>query len=429
MNFNRLMLAALGSIIGFCSITSQAEAVIVSVKTFGMAATGVAYPQDALAGAFNPAGPVEIGDRMDLGITWGHDEGSARIKGNLIPPFLVGGGAINGKYRGYKTKDSYSPDFGINKRLGCDNEWAIGLVAYNRNYSKTTYNRPFLLLGTSKLGLEYVHETISPVLAYKINDQHNIGISVNYMVQRVKVTGLENFDNAFRSVAPGHVTNREYDYSTGVGFTLGWQWHITDCITFGLTYQPETSMSRFHKYKGFFANRGKFNIPTTYSGGIAWRFIECATIAFDIQRYQWTDIRALHNPIEHDGTIELLGSKHGPGFGFKSQTFYRLGVDYALNEQWTVRAGYRYGNTPIRATQTVVNQLTLDTVEHFITVGATYAINECHEVSSFFAYGFRNNIDGKHSIPEGIPPTGFGGGNSNLDRTQLALGLSWGWNY
>lgn len=428
MRLNRLCLITLGSFVGFLSLSTSAEAILASVKTFGMAATGVAYPQDALAAAFNPAGHVEIGDRVDFGNTFSQYRGHSKIKGNIIPPFLIGG-PVNGTYNGYKTNSINTPDFGINKRLGCECEWAIGLVAYNRNFSKTRYNKPFLLLGNKPAGLEYVHETISPVIAYKINDSHNIGISINCNIQRLKVNGIENFANPFRSVSPNNVTDKGYDYSTGWGVTFGWQWHITPTLTFGLTYQPETPMPKFHKYKGFLAQKGRFNIPTFYSAGIAWRFVECATIAFDVQRYEWKQIRALHNDLIHDGVLEKLGSKNGPGFGWKNQTFYRVGVDWAICESWIVRAGYRYGNSPIRRSQTVVNQLTLETVESFVTCGATYIINECNELSAFFAYGFQHGIKGKNSIPPGLPPRGFGGGEADLTQQQYAVGFSYGFEY
>lgn len=417
MNFHRPLMITLGTIMVLCGFSSSADALLASVKTFGMAATGVAYPQDALVGAFNPAGHAEIGDRLDAGITWAHDTGHTRIKGNLNP-------SLNGKYKAFKTKDFYVPDFGINKSFGCDCNWALGFIVYNRNFNKTTYNRPFVLLGTSNAGSEYLHQTVSPVLAYKINDCHSVGISVNYQVQRLKVNGLQNFDNALRSVSPGKVTNRGYDWSTGWGVTIGWLWHIMPELTFGLTYQPETEMRDFKKYKGFVAHKGDFNIPTSVSTGLAWRFMECATIAFDVQYYAWKDIDSLHNPLLHDGVLELLGSKHGPGFGFRSQFYYRLGIDYALMDNLTIRAGYRTTNGPVRRSQTVVNILTQDVVNNFLTVGATYIWDECNEFSTFFAYGFENKIKGKDSIP-----AAFGGGEADLTARKFAFGLSWGLNY
>jgi long-chain fatty acid transport protein len=449
MKLQRYLIATLS--IAIClSWSSQAEALIASVKSLGMAAAAIAYPLDAFAGAFNPAGQVEICDRVDAEITWGHNTGHARIRGNALDniPFFSNplspgfvGGRINGRYTGMRTKSVYAPSFAINKRLGCCNEWAVGLIVYNRNFQKTTYNKPFVLLGTSHLGLEYLHETISGVLAYNINECHNIGVTLNYNVQRLKVNGLEKIDKApsvlspIGSVRPGHVTNKGYSWSTGWGVTFGYMWHITDCVTIGLTYQPETSMRRFHKYKGFLAHRGKLNIPPFYSGGISWRVWDCVTAAFDVQCYDWRHIKSLNNPLLHKGRIELLGSKNGPGFGFKAQVFYRFGVDWQVTDCWSVRAGYRYGNSPIRRTQTVVNLLSLDTVTQFLTLGTTYAFNPCWEASAFFAWGFKHKIKGKHSIPEGIPIAlpgvqfGFGGGEADLTEEKFALGVAIGWNY
>lgn len=441
MKLNRMLAATLGLCLSL-GVSGSADALLASVKTLGMAATGIAYPQDALAAAFNPAGAVEICDRIDIGFTWAQDKGHSRIHGNELPEQILAflGGPVNGTFNGFKQSNAWNPDFGINKRLGCDNEWAVGLVVFNRNYQKTTFDKPFVLLGTSNPGLEYINETASAVIAYRINECHNIGLNINLQGERLKVNGLEHVGNplfpGLQTVHPGHVTNKGYDYAFGWGVTLGWQWHITDCLTFGLTYQPQTSMTKLKKYDGFI-HKGKLDVPAIYSGGIAWRFCDCATIAFDVQHYDWNGVRNLHKPLLHTETVdnvevevlEPLGSKNGPGFGFRSQTFYRLGIDYNINCDWTIRAGYRYGNTPIRPSQTIVNQLTLDTPENFFTCGFSYRPNCNNEISGFFAWGFEKTIKGKHSIPEGFPPNGFGGGECDLTARKAAVGISWGYYY
>lgn len=445
MKLNRFWIACTLAAAITC-FTARTEAVIVSVKTFGMAATGVAYPLDALAAAFNPAGAVEICDRLDLGVTWSHDFGHSKVKGNSLDTFppihAVLGGNVNGKFEGFKTKDVYSPDFGINKRLGCNNEWAVGLVLYNRNYSKTTYNKPFVLFGHTNPGLEYLQETISPYVAYKWCD-FNVGVSVNWMIQRLKINGIQGFDrapsptNPIGSAHPGHVTNKGYDYSNGVSFTLGAQWHILPCLTVGVVYQPKTYMSKMEKYKGFLP--GKLDVPAMYAAGIAWRVIDCVVVAFDWQQYAWSDVRPFHNPLLHNGILAPLGSKNGPGFGFRDQNFFRVGVDWQIDSCWSVRAGFRHANAPVRRSQTAVNQFTLDTIEDYITCGASYRLNCAHEFSIFTAYGFEKTIKGKNSIPPGVPnvalaqllgvPFGFGGGEADLTAGKFVLGVSWGWNY
>lgn len=424
MKFNRLLTVLFGGVLAMLGTTSNAEALLASVKSTGMAGAATAYPQDTLSAAYNPAGFVEVGNRLDLGIAWAHYWGRTKIHGNTAPPFL---GQINGTFNAYKTPNFYSPEFGVSKVFGCDCQFAYGWVLYNRNQSKTTYNVNFPLLGRTHLGLEYVHEQFGPVFAWKVNDCLNLGMSFNINGQRLKVNGLQNFANPRGSIEPNRVTNRGYSYSFGYGVTLGAQLHINPCLTLGFAFTPEVHMRRFKKYSGFLAKRGRFNLPEIWIAGIAWRFLPCATVAFDIQHDVWRRIPSIHHTLLHDGRLEQLGSKHGPGFGWRSRTYFRLGLDYALNDCWIVRAGWRFAPTPIRRTQTVVNSLTMEPlVEHVFTMGATWMYNSCQEASAFFAYGFEKKLKGKHSIPTGIP---FFGGNADLQQNLFVFGLAWGWNW
>lgn len=428
MNFRAFgFITCLGALALSCLTTTKAEAILASVKTTGMAATGIAYPQDAVAAAFNPAGMADVGNRFDIGITWDHPIRHAHVHDNLVP--LPG---INGQFNASRTNNFYTPDFGINYEIplcGCswyDNlDWlddvTIGLVLYNRNANKTTYNEPFPILGTTKLGMEYIHETISPTIAFKFCKIHNFGISINWMIQRLKVNGLQNFDNPLQSAHPGFVTNKGYSYSEGVGVTFGYRGQFFDWLSIGLTYQPKTHMSSFKKYKGFLAQNGRLDIPQKIGAGVAVRFLPCATIAFDVEHINWHNVKALSNPLLPNVFIAQLGNEDGAGFGFRNQLYFRVGVDYDLNDSWTVRAGYRYVKAPIRNTQTAVNLLTVDTVESYLTVGATWCINACNELSFFYAHGFNNEIKGKNSIPPQ-----FGSGEVDLKEHDDALGISWG---
>lgn len=444
---NLKKLACLG-LLASLGLSSHAEAFIAGAKATGMAATGIAYPQDAYAGAYNPAGIVEVGDRIDFGFDWIQDRGHIRGKGNIDTTTGLPNPLVNRKFDAFKTKDVYNGDFGINKTFcteicGNNVSWAVGLVGYNRDYQKTSYTERIVLLGNpqppvngTNPGLEYLHETFSPVFAMRLNDCISFGVSVDVHVQRAKVNGLQNFAQSGVipqlprfSLYPNHVTNKGYDYSSGIGATLGARWQISDYLAVGVTYRTKAKMSHFHKYKGFLAERGLLCVPQKVGGGIAWRFLPCATLAFDVEWIDWSQIKALHNPLinkRQDPNVfpflTKLGSEHGPGFGFRNQTFYRVGIDYAVNDCLTVRAGYRYGNSPVRRTQTAVNVLTCDTVESILTVGATYNYNCCAEVTVFYAYGFSHKIKGKNSIPAFL-----GGGNIDLVESKDALGISVGY--
>ena len=413
------LLACLGILAMFGLKSSPAEAILASVKSTGMAATAIAYPQDAMAAAYNPAGIVWICDRLDVGVAWLHNTGHARVSDNAS-----GLPGVNGTFTGMRTKNFYAPEFGIKKGYCCESfEYALGFVVYNRNFQKTTYNKNLVLFGKSHAGLEYVNETVAPVFAFRFCDCHSIGIAIDWQFERLKVNGLENFDNALFSSHPGHVTNRGYEYSQGVTATIGYRWQINDCLAIGATYQPRTHMRRLTKYDGFLAQNGHLDIPEKIGAGISWDPVCCVTLCFDWEYIHWSKIKALHNPLEPNLQVALLGDNNGPGFGFRNQNYYRVGAEYRINDCFTVRAGFRHANTPIRKSQAAVNVLTLDLVEDFVTVGGTWKFNECNEISMFYAYGFEHSLNGKGAIPV-IP---FGGGNVKIKEKKYALAIGWGW--
>ncbi|KIC73042.1 hypothetical protein DB42_CK00110 [Neochlamydia sp. EPS4] len=402
---------------------TSAHAVIASVKTFGMAATGIAYPQDAQAAVFNPAGMADVGDRYDLGFEVARTSRQATVRGNLSPlP------SVNGKFdANHKAKYAYNGDFGINKMLG--NNMSLGLVVYNRNFSKTKYKHALPLFGTSKVGMEYAHETISPTFSIKLLEKHNFGVSLNYMIQRLWVQGLQNFAKEAFGVGifskfPRYVTNHKYSYSQGVGFTFGYRCQVADRLSVGVTYQPKTYMSKFKKYKGFLAGKGRLNIPQKIGAGFAWRLLPYATLAFDVEYINWRKVKALHRPLQDNLTAHKLGAHNGTGFGFRDQWFYRLGIDYELTEWLTVRAGYRHTRAPIKRSQTAVNVLTVDTIEDYLTLGATACLNSSNEISIFYGHGFSHKIKGKNSIPPS-----FGLGEANIKQSDDVFGVSWGHTY
>jgi long-chain fatty acid transport protein len=411
------MMAGVSLLSCLCLITSDAHAVLASVKSTGMAAAVIAYPQDAEAGAFNPAGMVDVGDRFDVGLAIDRTSRKAAIKGNLAPF------GVNGKFdANHHAKFAINGDVGINKMIGCN--MSVGLIIYNRNYNKTKYKNPLPLFGTSPAGLEYVHETISPTFAIKILEKHNFGVSLNWMIQRFWVQGIQNFDNALFSKYPGHVTNHRYNYSQGVSFTLGYRCQVTNTLSVGVTYQPKTYMHKFKKYRGFLAGKGRLNIPQKIGAGVAWRFIPCATICFDVEYINWKRVKALERPLQTNLIANKLGSHSGSGFGFRDQWYYRVGLDYDVLDWVTVRAGFRHTNTPIRRSQTAVNALTVDTVEDYLTVGATACLNPSNEISFFYAHGFNFKVKGKHSIP-----ASFGGGEANLKEYDDVFAISWGHSF
>lgn len=419
--------ACLGIFSALSSIPNYAEAIFASVKSTGMAATAIAYPQDSFAVAYNPAGMIAVGNRVDAEGGWLHCRGHVEISDNIAP--LEG---VNGNFNLMKTHDYYVGNVGFNSNwcsqiTDCYNlNWSFGIALYNRDFQKVTQSRVQPLFGFSNPGIEYIHEELATSVAFNVWDGHSLGVSLDWHIARVKVNGLERFDNELASSRPGHVTNNGYNYSNGVGVTFGYFGQFCDWLSVGATYRPKTKMNRYTKYDGFFAQHGRLDIPEKIGGGIAINYWPCLTVCFDVEFLRWSGVKSLHNNLLPGLNLPGgLGTNDGGGFGFKDQTFYRVGVEYRFDECWTARIGFRHANTPTKKSQTAANSLIDDLVEDFLTLGFTWNFMPCAEFSGFYAYGFENKLNGQNAIPIDR----FGGGNAKLKESKNILAVAVGWNW
>ncbi len=382
------------------------------LKAKGMGGVGIALPQDAMAPATNPAGLGFVGNRLDFGLDWFSPNRRSEIVGN--------GAGLSGASDGSGKKNYFIPEFGISRSFG--QNLAIGLVVYGNGGMNTTYNRsPFTAFaGSSPAGVDLVQMFIAPTVAYKPNANHSFGVSLNLAYQRFSADGLNSFAGISSDAA--NLTNRGDDSSTGWGMKFGWTGKVADAVTLGATYQTKTRMSRFDKYKGLFAEQGDFDIPETYGAGIAFKATPKLTLAGDVQRINYGDVKAVGNPADclFTGAC-LLGQSNGGGFGWRNTTVYKLGASYEWSKDLTLRAGYVTLRQPIPASQTFFNILAPGVVEDHLTFGATWGMSPSTELTIGYMHAFNKKVNGSGSIP-----VGFGGGNANLQMKQNSLGVAFG---
>jgi long-chain fatty acid transport protein len=381
------------------------------VKSQGMAGVGIAMPQDSLAAATNPAGMAMVGDRVDVGLVWFRPIRSAQLETGYPP--------INGNYSGSDTKDFLIPEFGYNRMLSPT--MSVGISVYGNGGMNSDYKKGIPLFGNSSAGVDLSQLFIAPTLAIQVAPGHAVGVSANLAYQRFKAHGLQNFTGPCPSCfssSPGNVTNRGYDSATGWGVKVGYTGKITDAVTIGATYQSKTRMGEFDKYKGLFAGKGDFDIPETYGVGVAVKAMPALTVAFDVQKINYSDVDSVGNKVDclFAGMCQT-GSSNG------AVTAYKLGVSYDYSKSLTLRGGVSTARQPIRSNQTLFNILAPATVETHLTFGATWALSDKSELSLSYMHAFEKKVNGSNSIPAG---GGFPGGNVNLKMYEDSLGIAYG---
>ena len=393
------------------------------IKAKGMGGAATAMVGDTYGGANNPAAMVFAGTRVDLGLDIFSPKRDARRSG-------AGFATLNGKVDSESTV-FYIPEFGVNRMLSSN--MSLGVTVYgnggmNTNYPQGNFNcgggAANMLCGGGPLGVDMSQLLVAPTVAYKLNAQHAVGASLLLGYQQFKAYGLQAFDNApgfppFTG-APGSVTNRGYDSSTGIGLRLGYMGRLSDQLTVGAAYAPKMNMGRFDKYKGLFAEAGDFDIPSHYSFGIAFMPTPALTLALDYERINYSDVKSVSNP---SAAAAPLGAANGPGFGWKDIDVWRLGASWRASETLTLRAGYNKGGNPVGGADVSFNILAPGVVTDHWTAGFTWALNKQDEISASLMKAQRRDVSGA-SLFNAVLGAGAGG-NETIGMSQTAVGLAW----
>lgn len=388
------------SIRGFLALTASMSASLsfatngtmphgYGIQAQGMGGVSVALPTDALAAANNPAGMAFIGNRADIGMVWLKADRGADIPG-------LGYVSANEK------TNYFLPEFGYNRDLG--NGLSIGFSLVGNGVG-TKYDRPVGPPSNSNAGSELMQLLALPTLSYRVTENQALGVSLVGAYQRLRVNGVQHIG----------LEDQGFDSSLGYGIGLGWTGKFANIVTVGASYFSKTKMGKLDKYRTLLAGEGEFDIPERISLGVAVDVAKDITIGADLVRINWHDVRSLGNSVTSPGA---LGASNGPGFGWRDQNVYRIGVDYRYSDALSLRAGYSYGDQIIPSNETTLNYLAPVTPRRHVSIGSKWTVSKETELSFVYTRALDEKVDG----------TGASAG-VNPRHSQHWLGIAYGWKY
>jgi len=170
-------------------------------------------------------------------------------------------------------------------------------------------------------------------------------------------------------------------------------------------------MSEFDDYAGLFAEQGDFDIPSTWTVGLAYQANENWVFAADFKRINYKDIASVSNPMDPMALVPMfpdgaggfvpnpgyapLGSDKGAGFGWEDINVIKVGAEYAGIENWTLRAGYSHSGQPVQKSEVMFNILAPGVVQDHITLGCSKVLSEKGNALHFaFVYALENSVKG-----------------------------------
>jgi long-chain fatty acid transport protein len=396
------------------------------MKSNGMGGAAVAVAMEPFGGAVNPGAMSFLDNQWQFGVAWFSPDRSASRTGS-------GQAGIDGSVDS-GSKNFFIPEFGVNWKYSPD--VAFGLTVYGNGGMNTDYSggqisvqsacgqfrggqgAPYnMLCGSGSLGVDLTQLIIAPYASWQFVKNHSIGIAPLIAYQRFKAEGLQTFDNPAFSSSPGNVTNNGYSDGWGVGVRVGYMGQLTEQIAIGGAYASKISMGSFDKYKGLFAEGGSFDLPSNFTAGVAFRPTKEWLIALDFERIYYSDAPSVSNPSAWIGycppppmgggiSSYCLGASNGAGFGWQDINVWKVGVQYQLNEAWTLRGGYNHSDNPIRPEDVTFNILAPGVVKDQWSLGTTYRIDNVSEITGAAMYAQKNSVTGTSLfVGFGAPPT------------------------
>jgi long-chain fatty acid transport protein len=359
-----LAVAALALTVTPAAATNGYMGICVGAKNCGMGGAGVALPQDATSGVVNPALIGRVKNQVTVSPGWFHPERSLDRSGST--------GSVTKVDEDSQHENFLEGSAGVTYRVSP--EITLGLAAAGSGGMDTKYNTP----RTSGLGVVgYDSEVtyrllhIKPTATWAPNDWSVYGASVNIGWADFK----SNMATSDFSQTDG---NNKPESIWGFGFTLGGLWDANEQLSFGASLSSPTWFQHFDNYGDLFL--GSLDVPPHATVGVVYRPTPQTDVAFDVKYIAWN-------------SIYPIGKTPGQGgFGWESEPVFMLGAQHRLNDQYTVRAGYNYGPSPVHEDVVFANGLFPAVTEHHFTVGASYVPSPKWELSASFFYALNNQV-------------------------------------
>lgn len=357
-------------------------------KSKGMGGAGVALFQNSFFGISNPAAMVMHGNKygVSLGLFSPNREYTITGTPSGPPAFGLAPGTIESDSKLFPM-----PSMVANWMINETSSFGVSLHGnggMNTNYPTNT------LWGTSPTGVNLMQMFAAFTYSVKIGDTWSVGFSGILAWQSFEAKGLQLFGNMSSDATK--LTNNGANSSFGFGGKIGIQGEVTDGLFFGATFQTKMFMEEFDNYSGLYAENGDFDIPGTWTLGLAYELVpDKFTVAFDVKQICYNKIKSIGTRMM-DATGPL-GAETGAGFGWQNMTVWKFGFEYAANEDWTLRTGFSHGKNPVRSTDVMFNILAPGVIDNHITFGFSKMMGS-KELNVAIVHALRNDVTGPNPM-------------------------------
>lgn len=398
----------------------------------GLAGAGIAWYKNSLING-NPAGHVYLGTQYQFGLGFFNPNREYTIgAGSDMSMFPLSEGNVKSDSRSFLVP-SMGANWMINEKSSFSASF-FGNGGMNTDYPPTTMpdGTKIGTFGASgKTGVDLAQMFLGLTYSRKISEKHSFGVTALLAYQYFEATGLGAFGDFQMSTDATKLTDNGHSGSFGYGIKLGYMGAIAKGLTFGASYQTMLYMSEFKDYAGLFAEQGDFDIPSTWTVGLAYELNENWAVMADFKRINYTDVASVSNPLDlsiaspvgfdpqgnmvPNPNFKGLGDDAGAGFGWEDVNVIKVGAEYSGIDTWTLRAGYSHCKQPIPSSEVMFNMLAPGVIEDHITLGCSKVLGESgNALHLAVVYALNNSV-------KGVNPMDPMGQSIEIEMNQLEI--------
>ncbi|MGN0867719.1 MAG: OmpP1/FadL family transporter [Oligosphaeraceae bacterium] len=251
---------------------------------------------------------------------------------------------------------------------------------------------------------------ITPSLTWKVNDNLSVAAGPNVAIGVARLATYINLPYGLKS-------NKNYMSADAValGGFLSLYYKFNDEWAVGAKYQSRIHMRfegenefRYKSYMGGLLNfqgadaHASIDMPAYLALGLRNNSIDRWTFLFDATWTQWSSYKALDLCFDKYPGTDRPGVAKNPRKWHDVWT-YHLGAEYQLTDQWVLRAGLDYDNSP--ANRRAISPEMPDSDKWLMTVGAGYqgehwGFDVAYGYSRFAKSKLGTQVAASHNIAE-----------------------------
>jgi long-chain fatty acid transport protein len=343
-----------------CAVSGVASAAGFYIQEQSAAGVGraqagnVAAADDASTIYFNPAGMTQLpGLQVDNGFVLLVPDASLRDTGSVDHSPLAASSPPGGGDGGNPGSATPIADFYLSAELPTDLPVWVGLgvsapFGFAAKYAQDSFARYD--------SLDSFVETfdIAPTVAIKLNDWLSLGVGLDVQYAYVKLRSA--VPDALAVGGPslatdGRLTLTGHNWTTGFNGGLLIQptprLNIGLSYRYGITHQINGSLTVANLPGALAAanqqvpGQAALNLPDMVQAGFAYKLTPQWTVLGEFDFFTWSNFKAIDIHTNSPSLGNLVTNEN-----YRDTFGLAVGAEYQLNDQWRLRTGFKYDETP-----------------------------------------------------------------------------------